>query len=143
MAVRRARLPAISGEREVSQEEARRIAVRAQLLDGTARGVLPTVRQLDFLQLDPIAPVLPAHELVLWSRLGPYDRAELDRLLWEERALFEWNAFVWPVEAARDRPQRPAARPGARGPLGRTTDGAPLVRVAACRDHARHPPPAR
>jgi uncharacterized protein YcaQ len=36
---------------------------------------------------------------VLWSRLGHrYDPAELDRLLWEERQLIEWNAFLWPVE---------------------------------------------
>jgi uncharacterized protein YcaQ len=35
---------------------------------------------------------------VLWSRLGPYDPAELDRLMWEERKLVEWNAFIWPIE---------------------------------------------
>jgi len=84
--------------REVSVEEARRIAVRAQLLDGSATGVLDTVRRLGFLQLDPIAAVAPPQYLVLWSRLGPYDRAELDRLVWEERQLFEWNAFLWPAE---------------------------------------------
>ncbi len=87
-----------TGEREVSVAEARRIAVRSQLLDGSARGVLDTVRRLGFLQLDPIATVAPAQELVLFSRLGPFDRAELDRLLWEERSLVEWNAFVWPIE---------------------------------------------
>jgi uncharacterized protein YcaQ len=83
---------------EVGPGEARRIAVRAQLLDGSARGVLDTIRHLGFLQLDPIATVAPPQELVLWSRHGAHDRAELDRLLWEERALFEWNAFVWPLE---------------------------------------------
>jgi uncharacterized protein YcaQ len=84
--------------REVSIETARRIAVRAQLLDGSATDVLSTVRQLGFLQLDPISTVAPPQHLVLWSRLGTYDRGELDRLLWEERKLVEWNAFLWPIE---------------------------------------------
>src|SRR3954447_6663833 len=84
--------------RLVTAEEARRIAVRAQLLDGSARGVLDTVRRLGFLQLDPIATGATPQQLVLWSRLGPFDPTELDRLLWEERKLFEWNAFVWPIE---------------------------------------------
>ena len=80
-------------------EEARRIAVRAQQLDGSATDVLSTVRRLGFLQLDPISSVAPPQHLVLWSRLGrAYDRAELDRLLWESGQLVEWNAFVWPVE---------------------------------------------
>jgi uncharacterized protein YcaQ len=35
---------------------------------------------------------------VLWSRLGPYDTAELDRLLWHERKLFEFGAFIRPIE---------------------------------------------
>jgi uncharacterized protein YcaQ len=85
--------------RVVSQEEARRIAIRAQLLDGSATGVLDTVRRLGFLQLDPIATVATPQHLVLWSRLGPYDIAELDRLIWVERKLFEWNAFVYPIES--------------------------------------------
>jgi uncharacterized protein YcaQ len=89
----------VSGPVEVSVEEARRIAVRAQLLDGSAETVLETVRRLGFLQLDPISSVAPPQHLVLWSRLGErYDRAELDRLLWEERKLVEWNAYLWPVE---------------------------------------------
>src|SRR5919109_5175677 len=83
---------------DVSVPEARRIAVRAQLLDGSATDVLNTVRHLGFLQLDPISRGAPPQPLVLWSRLGPYDRGELDRLLWEERKLFEWSAFIWPIE---------------------------------------------
>jgi uncharacterized protein len=82
----------------VSPEEARRIAVRAQLLDGSASGMLDTVRHLGFLQLDPISTVAPAQHLVLWSRLGSYERAELERLLWDTRQLFEWNAYIWPAE---------------------------------------------
>ena len=83
----------------VSLEEARRIAVRAQLLDGGATDVLATVRRLGFLQIDVVQPVERPQHLVLFSRLGPgYDRAELDRLLWEERKLFEWDAFIYPIE---------------------------------------------
>jgi uncharacterized protein YcaQ len=83
----------------VSQEEARRVAVRAQLLDGSATSVRDTVRALGFLQIDPISTVAPPQHLVPWSRLGPYDTAELDRLLWDEKALFEWNAYIWPIES--------------------------------------------
>ena len=82
----------------VSADEARRIAVRAQLLDGSATSVLETVRRLGFLQLDPISTVAPPQHLVLWSRLGEFDTAELDRLLWKTKKLLEWDAFVWPIE---------------------------------------------
>ena len=88
--------------------------MRAQLLDGSARSVLDTVRSLGFLQIDPIATLATPQQLVLWSRLGPYDVAELERLLWRERKLFEWGAFIWPIEdypliRARMRRKRGAA----------------------------------
>jgi uncharacterized protein len=84
---------------ELTQDEARRVAIRAQLLDGSATDVLETVQRLGILQLDPISTVAPPQHLVLWSRLGSaYDQAELARLLWEERRLFEWNAYIWPIE---------------------------------------------
>jgi uncharacterized protein YcaQ len=82
----------------VSLAQARRIAVRSQALDGSARGILDTIKRLGFLQIDTVAPVAPPQQLVLWSRLGPFDSSELDRLLWNERKLFEHGAFIRPIE---------------------------------------------
>jgi len=84
--------------REVTPAEGRRIAVRAQLLDGSATGVLDTVRRLGFLQLDPISVVAPPQHLVLFNRLPRFSPEELDRLVWETRELIEWNAYLWPAE---------------------------------------------
>jgi uncharacterized protein len=83
---------------QISLAQARRIAVRSQLLDGSATDLLSTVRRLGYLQIDTVAPVAVPQQLVLWSRLGPFDTAELDRLLWEERKLFEHGAFIRPIE---------------------------------------------
>jgi uncharacterized protein YcaQ len=83
----------------VEPEAARRIAVRAQFLDGSAGSVLETVRQLGFLQIDTVSTVAPPQHLVLFSRLGSrYDPGELDRLLWDERKLFEYGAYIRPIE---------------------------------------------
>jgi uncharacterized protein len=56
------------------------------------------IRRLGFLQLDPISTVAPPQHLVPWSRLSAFDPADLDQLLWTERKLFEWAAFIWPIE---------------------------------------------
>jgi uncharacterized protein YcaQ len=84
---------------ELSRADARRIAVRAQLLDSSRPAeLLDVVRQLTLLQIDPTAAIAPNVDLVAWSRLGSsYMTAELDTAL-EDRALLELRAMIRPSE---------------------------------------------
>jgi uncharacterized protein len=84
---------------ELSRADARRIAVRAQLLDSSrAAGLLDVVRHLTLLQIDPVAAVAPSADLVAWSRLGAsYAPADLDAAL-QNRDLLELLAIIRPAE---------------------------------------------
>ena len=83
----------------LSQTQARRIAIRAQLLDAPRpQNLLAVVERLTLLQVDPTAAVAPNADLVLWSRLGSSYRPEqLKRALEHDRTLFEFNALVRPM----------------------------------------------
>ncbi len=65
----------------LTKAQARRIAVRAQLLDAPRPTDLLTVVQgLTLLQIDPTAAIAPSADLVAWSRLGSaYQPAHLRR----------------------------------------------------------------
>jgi uncharacterized protein YcaQ len=84
----------------LTKEQARRIAVRAQLLDAPRpTDLLEVVRRLTFLQIDPTAAIAPSADLVAWSRLGSsYRPQDLRKALEEDRTLFEHNALVRPIE---------------------------------------------
>jgi len=97
-----------SGSRSLSLLEARTIALRAQGF-GVSRNKPPTrsrmldeVRRLGLLQLDSVNVLVRSHYLPLFSRLGAYDRTELDSLsAGARRGLFEYwghEASLIPVE---------------------------------------------
>ncbi len=87
---------------EISQRAARRLAIDAQLLgaerqSADRRGILAIVDRVIWLQLDPTSAVARSHLLVLWSRLGQYEREDVARLIYRDQRLFEWRAFVYPT----------------------------------------------
>ena len=83
----------------LDRAEARRIAVRAQVLDAQRpTELLAVVHQLTFLQLDPTAAVAPNADLVAWSRLGAaYQPDHLQQAIERDRTLFEHRAMVRPM----------------------------------------------
>ena len=83
----------------LTKAQARRIAVRSQLLDAPRpTDLLTVVEQLTLLQIDPTAAIAPSADLVAWSRLGSaYEPAHLRQALEQDRTLFEHNALVRPM----------------------------------------------
>jgi uncharacterized protein YcaQ len=95
--------------RTIPLATARRLAVARQRLAGPRpapdrEGIMDVARDLGCLQLDPISVVARSHLLVLWSRLGTYDPAELDALLWQERRLFEYWSHQASIVLTEDYP---------------------------------------
>jgi uncharacterized protein YcaQ len=74
----------------LTRAQARRVAVRAQLLDARRPDdLLAVVEHLTYVPMDPTAAVAPSADLVPWSRLGPahwpgaVDDALADRMLFQ------------------------------------------------------------
>src|ERR1700735_386023 len=83
----------------LSRPDARRIAVRAQLLTGERPpDLLTAVRQLTMLQLDPVSAVAPSADLVAWSRLGAAYEPEHLQGAGADRDLIELLSFLRPAE---------------------------------------------
>ena len=105
---------------ELDPTAARRLALNAQRLAGprppaTAAGLLEVARAIRCIQLDAVGVVgAPTQLLVPFSRVGPYDRALLDRLTFEDRTLFHYFAHAaslvltedFPIHAGSMRPYR-------------------------------------
>ena len=98
----------ISSRVHLSLAEARRIALAAQGFDRARprgpvarRDLAAVIRRLGLLQLDFVNVLVPAHYLVPFSRVGPYDRRLLDQLAYSRGAFTEqWahEASIIPAE---------------------------------------------
>jgi len=95
--------------RTISLLTARRLFIQRQRLNdlnpaNDAGAILDVVRDLGCLQLDPISAVARSHQLVVRSRVGHYDLAALDQLLWRDHSLFEYWAHQASIVLTEDYP---------------------------------------
>ena len=115
---------------ELSADQARRIALRAQGLLGAPDrrgGVRGVLRRLGAVQLDTISVLARSHELVPYARLGALGRRAVDEAYWSGGRSFEYWSHAacilpveeWPHFAFRRRAYRATAalepRPARRG----------------------------
>ena len=104
---------------QLTRDQARRIAVRAQLFDADRPGdVVGVAEQLGQIKIDPTATIAPAEHTILWSRIGStYETVQLSKAVELDRLLFEFDGTFRPVSllplmlpAMRRWPTRPRTR---------------------------------
>ncbi len=117
----------------ISAAEARRIALAAQGFDrprpaspDDARHYRRVLQAIGVLQLDFVNVLLPAHFLVIWSRLGGYDRQRFERFVYGGGEFTEQWAHEASIVRVSDWPllehRRRAWTPWKRNPLRTLTD---------------------
>ncbi len=88
----------------ISNRQARWLWLQSQGLSETPTGPLDLpemIRRLGYVQLDTIQNVTRAHHHIMWSRNQNYREPMLDKLLGEDRAVFEHfthDASILPIE---------------------------------------------
>jgi len=93
-----------------SLECARRLAVTKQHLAGkvptgpATEMIVSVIRDLGFVQWDPVDVVAPSHLITLWSRVGKFRMSDLDRLLWDDKKLFEHWSHAASIVLTEDYP---------------------------------------
>jgi len=97
----------------LSRQDARRVAVRAQVLTSQRPAdLLAVVRQLTALQLDPVSAVAPSADLVAWSRLGAAYHPDQLKAAIADQSIIELRAFLRPAEDIAAYRAEMAAWPG-------------------------------
>lgn len=89
------------GTRNATVRMARRLAVTKQHLAGkrskraTRKDIVSMIRDVGYIQWDPVTVVAPSHLISIWSRVGDYDPSDLEMLLWKEKKLFlHWTPIA-------------------------------------------------
>ncbi|MGC8515683.1 MAG: DNA glycosylase AlkZ-like family protein [Thermoplasmata archaeon] len=89
-----------------SLEAAKRLTIRKQFLAGnTPEGsfnnkLKAIIRNVGYIQWDPVTVVAPSHLISIWSRIGKFDWSELDKIMWDDKeVLFHWAPIAWLVLA--------------------------------------------
>ena len=84
---------------KLTLDQARRIVVRAQLLDAERPGdVVGVAEQLGAIKIDPTATIAPAEHSILWSRIGStYEAPQLSKAVELDRLLFEFDGAFRPI----------------------------------------------
>lgn len=84
---------------KLSLTDARRLSVQGQLLASPRPvSIMEVAQGLMEIQMDPTSVVARTEHLVLWSRLGRrFQIHELERMLWQERSLFEYWVEIVPT----------------------------------------------
>ena len=84
---------------QLTRDQARRLAVRAQLLDADRPAdVLEVAEQLSEIKIDPTNTIAPAEHTALWSRIGSsYEPHQLTKAVEDDRLLFEFNGSFRPM----------------------------------------------
>jgi uncharacterized protein len=89
---------------------ARRLAVTKQHLAGkrpkkaSREDIISMIRNVGYIQWDPVAIVAPSHLISIWSRVGDFEPSDLERLLWEEKKVFEHWTPVASIVLTEDYP---------------------------------------
>jgi hypothetical protein len=120
--------------------EARRIALAAQGFDRPRPGAPTDVRHfrralasIAVLQLDFVNVLLPAHFLMIWSRLGAYDRSRFEKFLYDSGEYTEQWAHEASIVSSSDWPllehRRQAFKPWKNSPLHKLADKEAYLRA--------------
>ncbi len=98
--------------RRLTRDEARRIAVRAALLDADRPGdAVEVAEQIGKIKIDPTAVIAPCEHAMLWARIGwSYEPGQLKKAVETDRLIYEFDGefvaasripYLWPTLRGR------------------------------------------